>query len=165
MTRSLWPRLLLGVIALAAAVVAWSIVSDSSTFCDDVLALEHESESNFDDIRGELVNASTGEWSTSFFLDDAESCELFVDPERTSYGCDWAYEEAEQAQQAYESLLADVATCLGDPEAGEDKPVNHPDFWRSTFFATPGGDISISLKVKNTLNKVFVSLQVTQEQT
>lgn len=157
-------RLILSGVALIGGVLVLTWLSTASAeFCSDVVALEEESQSDFDAIRREAINQATGEWATSFALAEADSCSLFVDPERSSYICEWAYPDEASARMAYDKTLAAVSECLSDDASGLDQPVNHPDFWQSAYFDMPGGDLRVSLKVKNTLKQVFVSLQLSQE--
>lgn len=61
----------------------------------------------------------------------------------------------------YPEQVDRVRSCLGDNAVErQDTSVNHPDFWASTNFTTRDGDVNVTLKNKNALGKVFVSIGV-----
>lgn len=149
-----------GAIVLVVAVLAFTL-RDASVFCGDIEELVAESATGFEDVRGELLSRSTGEWSTSFAIEGSTDCKIFVDPERASHVCDWEYASEEEAASDHTRLVQQVPECLGlDATVQSDASVNHPDFWASSYFATETGEVSVSLKNKSALGKVFVSVQV-----
>lgn len=95
----------MGIIGVVGVVVVGLILNDSATLCADLKRLIRESESEFDAVRGELLNPSTGEWSTSFAIGGATSCSIFVDPEKASHLCNWEWPRAATAPWSIPSRL------------------------------------------------------------
>ena len=157
-----WRHLTVGIVGVAAAVVVGLLLSNRTTLCADLERLVRESASDFAAIRGELLNRTTGEWSTSLAIDGASDCSIFIDIERAGHTCSWEYSATNGAGPAeYDKAVDDVRSCLGsDLVETEDPGVNHPDFWAARNFAISDGEVSVSLKNKNALGKVFVSIGV-----
>jgi hypothetical protein len=78
--------------------------------------------------------------------------------------CKWGFEYRDKAaRRFFESLIADVADCLG-PKAvrGNDLGVNHPDSYDLRIFRLKGLEYAVSLKDKGALQQTFVFLRVPQ---
>ncbi|MFK7874902.1 MAG: hypothetical protein AB8B71_03865 [Paracoccaceae bacterium] len=77
--------------------------------------------------------------------------------------CGWAFAfRVPEAAQAFDTLLFNVATCLGeDAKVTADLDVNHPDFYDLQTFQLGDQEIAVSLKDKAALSKTYVFLRIT----
>lgn len=130
--------------------------------CKDLDRLGQDAATGFDATRDELIDAPSGEWSTSLGLTNTSDCSVYVDPARALYVCQWEYPLGDpEAESQYDSLSKRVAECVGNTTSEQaDARVNHPDLWASTYFATPYGEVSVSLKDKNALGRSFVTVGI-----
>ncbi len=77
------------------------------------------------------------------------------------YYCNWGFPfRAGKARQLFEDLDAQITDCLENrPEASQDLPVNHPDFYLLRTYHLNDVEISISVKDKSALQKSLVFIR------
>ena len=154
-------NLSVGAVVLAAAVVIGFVLLGPAGLCAEINDLIDESASDFESQKGVLLSESMGQWSSSFEMEGSSSCSMFLDMERSGHLCSWEYSNADgSGPVAYDETVANVRACLDGAVETEDPGVNHPDFWAATNFAIPNGEVSVALKNKHALGKVFVSIGV-----
>lgn len=149
----------IGVAGVGAAVLVGLVLNAGAGKCSDIDRLVSESITDFEAFRGALVDSSTGEWSVAYSIDGASSCSVVVDPERALYVCTWEHSlSSGDGPERYEAEVKRVRSCLDGAAEREDASVNHPDFWASTHFAIPDGEIGVSLKNKSALGQALVTI-------
>ena len=137
------------------------LLSGSTPACSDIDRLVDESTTDFADIRESVIDATAGEWSTTYSVDGASSCSIIVDAEQVLYLCTWEHELASSAsQESFESEATRVRSCLDGAREREDASVNHPDFWASKIFCDTDGEVAVSIKDKGLLGKTLVTVGV-----
>lgn len=151
-----------GVVLLVVVAGWFLLLRDRSDLCADVNEVYAHAASGFAELREAMLEDGSGDWSTSAHISDADDCAITVDAERASFLCEWEHVPSEvDANARYLDLVAEVRSCRGDIVAErEDANVNHPDFFASTYFTTDGATVSVSLKNKNALGRVFTSVGV-----
>ncbi|MFT7474560.1 MAG: hypothetical protein ACI81L_001485 [Verrucomicrobiales bacterium] len=146
--------------ALSLGIIAL-VLGGSPSLCDQIDRLVHESETRFESIIVAPIARSPGDWTTSFAVGGSDECTISLDPERAGYLCSWEFDQGDDGSALYEQHTNSVRSCVGEQVLERlDALVNHPDFFESTYFTESNHEISVSLKNKNELQKVFVSIGV-----
>jgi len=155
---------IVGLVLLGGVTVGLVIIRGGGNQCADITRLVAESANAFEHIQGELIDEASGEWSTSYLIDEDSSCSIFIDIEGALYLCEWEHSAASNdGLTRYDSEVERVTGCLSPVDGRNDSAVNHPDEWVSTRFAIPSGDVTVSRKAKNERGAVVVTVGVDAE--
>ena len=95
-------------------------------------------------------------------LSDADNCSVAQTTSGPVLLCTWSFVyRADAARTLYQSLLNEVASCLGpDTIQRTDPAVNHPDFYELREHLTDGVTVAVSIKDKAALQKTLVFTRV-----
>ena len=151
--------LIVGGLAVPAATALYLFGTPS--LCAGVESLLEHSEEQFAAITTDEIPTEPGQLPVSFVLADASQCAVYADVENAEYLCRWEFPAgSEQAREMYDQSLEEVRECVGDATETEDRSVNHPDYYESVNFANDTGQVGVSLKNKNALQSIHVSVSV-----
>ena len=130
-------------------------ITHADTFCTSLKALVTEARSNFAD-------------SPPVALKGAQSCRLtrnLAAPD--AYFCAWDFPyRAPKADQTFARFNQSAQTCFDDLTALDaDQPVNHPDSYDLRQYRLGDINLSVSLKDKTALQKTYVFIRISAENT
>lgn len=146
---------------LLSSIALLNMSSADSTLCSSILFLVEQSKTQFLEIRGG-TGSKVGEYDSTFVLPEAWHCGILEDVEKTSYQCTWKYPLGDQrAHETYQRFVKQMRSCIGSiAEERIDKPVNHPDLFKSHYYQLPNGEASVALKNKSKQMSTLVSIGV-----